>query len=131
MIITIGATTICDGADRSVDKSSGPTNVTINGAIKMQPAEYLRALHSEMISRDNRNGAISFTINRLLASEEAATAWAFLHAATVTRAGTLTITLGATATQMLNSVIQNISCTPIGRSVKVTYNIIGGQLEAV
>ena len=131
MVITLGASILCDGATRALNKSCGPApGWSISGRISTQPAEALRARNARVYDRGNEITTLQFEVTRLLASIEAAEQWALLHAATVARSGTLTITTGI-ALRMLLSVLQEPKCTCVGCSVRVAYTINGGGMEVV
>ena len=129
MVITIGGYTLCDGADRSVNKSAGPSNLSLSGTIKTQAAEYLRAADAVIISRGNRTSELTFSVKRQCSSESAAEAWAMLHPVTATRSGTVVMSCGGSGSvNMYNAVLEHIGCSLIGATVLITYRITGGQL---
>lgn len=129
MTITIGSDSLCDGADRAVDKSAGPSGLSLSGAIGAQVQENLRADDVVIYNRKNRRSDLSFGVKRQCASIGAAETWAMLHPVTVTRSGTVTMTTGAGAVKMLNAVLTTVKCSTVGSTVLVDYAIAGGKLE--
>jgi hypothetical protein len=129
MQITIASYSLCDGADRTVNKSAGPANLTITGKIEAQLVPYLRSTDITVCNRGNRSTEISFHVAHLCASPEAAEDWAILHPVTATRSGTVTFTGNGYSLRLLTAVLTTITCATIGATVMVTYTIIGGKLE--
>lgn len=129
MIIQIAGTTICDGADRSANKSAGPSGLTIVGSVEMQPGKYIRATSAEYFNRGNQTNQVSFSISRAHSSVAAAEAWMLMHTVTVPRAGTVTFNLGSTSYRLLNAVLNIPKIEQVGVSVMVDYAITGGLME--
>ena len=131
MIITLGASTLCDGVTRALNKSAGPASGwSVSGRISTQIGEKLRASNASVWNRGNQVTTLQFDIMRLLASADAAEQWALMHAATVAREGVLTIVCGATL-RMAMAILQEPKCIGYGASVKVSYTIIGDGMEVV
>lgn len=131
MIITIGSDIICDGADRSQDKNSGPSNYRMSGDVTEQIAEFLRADDVTVYNRKNRKAQVSFDVKRLCASVDAAETYCNMHPWTVTRSGTLTITTTGGSLRILTATLKTVSCTFTGATVFVSYLIIGGKVEPI
>lgn len=129
MIITLGATTLCDGPTRAVDKSGGPADLSIGGRSQTQPVYPIRAPASTQIGRGNLVTTVSFRVTRLLSTVALAEMWAAAHPGAVVRTGTLTVTEGATSKTMVNAHLGDVQCRHIGASVMVTYRIEGGVLS--
>ena len=127
MTITIGSSTLCDGATRAVDKSCGPVGLQIDGRQAVQPVAAIRAAATRFYDRLNHATTISFSVAHLCADAATAAAWALTHAATVARSGTLTFTGVAT---MANAVLEDVAVAHQGATVMVHYVIRGGQLVA-
>jgi len=128
MIITLGGYTLCDGPDRSVNKSAGPSDFTLVGNLDAQTSKPLRAVNATCFNRGNRVTEVSFTVRRLHASVSAALLWAVQHPVTVTRSGTLVLTGGG---QLLTAVLDRISIRHVGVTVFADYHITGGKLEQI
>ncbi len=131
MKITLGATTLCDGADRAADKSAGPSGLRVSGRVRTDVANRLRAAHAVVFNRKNHASEVSFSVVRKLASVAAAETFCTLHPATVVREGTATFGEGAGAVQMPGAVLEEATCTHTGLSVHIQYRLAGGKLEEV
>lgn len=129
MVITLGGSTLCDGADRSVNKSAGPSDWHLIGDKAAQTAEHLRADDAEAYDRGNRTSEMTFKVKRQCSSESAAEAWATLHSVTVARSGTAAIICGGTTINMLYAQLEHIDCSYVGATVFVDYRIRGGRLQ--
>ncbi|MFO7534714.1 MAG: hypothetical protein R6X19_03365 [Kiritimatiellia bacterium] len=129
MLISLGGTTLCDGPTRAVDKSGGPADLAVNGRILTQPVFPIRATASTVLWRANLATTVTFRVTRLFSTVAAAEMWAVAHPGSVVRAGTLTITEGATSKTMVNANLEDVQCRHVGASVIVTYKIIGGVLS--
>ena len=128
MIISLGASVLCDGPTRDLNKSSGPApGMRIQGKIGQQTAEALRAADIRIFPRGNRRTTASFEVIRLLASPDAAEEWAWLHPASVVTSGTLVIVLSVATLNMPTTVL-DVDCLPMGASVKISYTAVGGGL---
>lgn len=131
MIIKIGNDTLCDGADRGVDKSCGPAP---GGIIAGNPIEQgirpLRARWAQMLNREGETTTLQFSVTRLCSTPAAAWQWAVLHHATVTRSGTVILTDTGLGVRILNCVLVP-KCVPDGASVHVSYAITGGKAEVI
>ena len=128
MQITLGAETICDGADRSVDKSAGPADLVVSGPISMQVGEFLRATAIQAFNRNNLRSEVSFGIKRQLSTVAAAAMYCFSHPAGVTRSGTLAIADGVSTASIANCVLETCTCRQIGCTVLVDYKLTGGAI---
>lgn len=128
MTITLGSSTLCDGATREAGKSCGPSRLVINGRQVLQPVAAIRAAAVRFHDRLNHSTTVSFSVARLHADAAAAAAWALTHAATVARSGTLTFT-GVAA--MANAVLEDVTVEQQGATVIAHYVIRGGLLAAV
>lgn len=130
MTITLGTSTLCDGADRSQDKNAGPAGLSISGAIAGQTAEYLRATSAKRLERGNRSHEVAFTVHRLCANVAAANQFALTHAATVARSGTLTFVDETTIATLSDCILDQVQADAIGRTVRIAYRLSGGVMTA-
>lgn len=131
MTITIGTDSLCDGADRSVDKNAGPSNFVMTGSLSPQVAEYIRADDVTVFNRKNRKSELAFDVKRQCSSVAAAESLAALYPWTVTRSGTLTITTTAGAVRILTAVLDVVRCSHDGATVFISYHAVGGKVEVV
>ena len=128
MTITLGSSTLCDGATREAGKSCGPSRLVVGGRIALQPVAGIRAAAMRFHDRLNHSTTISFSVARLCTDAAAAAAWALTHAATVARSGTLTFAGVAT---MAYAVLEDVDVEQQGATVIAHYVIRGGLLAAV
>ena len=128
MIIQLGGDTLCDGADRAVDKNAGPANLSVSAPVSAQVADFLRSAAVQVFNRQNMRAEVSFEVKRQLGSVAAAAIYCFSHPAAIARSGTLTIQEGQTAS-IANTVLETVNCTQIGATVHIAYKLTGGAIS--
>jgi hypothetical protein len=94
MQITYGALTLCDGADRTSGKYTGPRNLRIGDTRTIQVSPVIGAAAPRIDARGNRAVSIAFEVERLHA--DVATAQAHILALYATIVGQADLTLGTT-----------------------------------
>jgi hypothetical protein len=133
LLITItdgsGTTTLCDGAERGVNKSTGPRELRVAGPVEAQQAKFFRGAAGKVWNRGNRLVSVSWSVTRELASVGAAEEFCVEHVATVKREHTIAF-VAATGTKTLtDAVLVGVACAHIGLAVKIDYQAIGGALS--
>lgn len=126
--ITDGVTTqrLCDGPDRSANKSTGPDNLVVDGPVTPDAADFLRATNAKVYNRGNLVHDISWTVRRLLASVALAEDYALEHPQTVLR-GTQLLLITATGTRTFSyGTLVGCRCRHVGATVFIDYRFSGG-----
>ena len=126
-------TTLCDGATRDVDKSSGPVEIAMSAPGVVDPQGATRATEMKVRERGNVSTRITFQVLRRCSDDQAATAWLALHLATVVRKDTLIMLadsgIGKTVTITVPYVaMEEPAGRQMGASVMLTYKLSGGRM---
>ncbi len=129
MLIALAETNLCDGPLRETGKNCGPEDFAVGGKTMSQPISAIRAAASTVYGRGNLLTTVAFKISRHFGSVSDAAVWAATYPGSVVRAGTLTVTEGATSKTMANASLEDVQCRHIGASVFVSYRILGGVLS--
>jgi len=124
-------TVLCDGADPSLDKSAGPSDLRIRGTVNVQVAEALRAVGVTVHNRSNARSELSFGVARECASVAAAELWIAQHLVACPRAGAVKLLAsesggGLVIITLASAAIPDITFEQFGVAVVVNYQIIGG-----
>jgi hypothetical protein len=124
-------TVLCDGADPSLDRSAGPSDLRIRGSVNIQTAEALRAVGVTVHDRGNGRSEISFAVARECASVAAAEVWIAQHLVNCPRVGAVKLLAsesggGLTIVTLAIAAIPDISFEHVGVAVIVSYTIVGG-----
>jgi hypothetical protein len=130
VIITLGETNLCDGWDRAVNKSTGPTQFHLSAPISVQLAEYLRATFAVPIARGNAKPELSFSVHHLSETVSDSERWMFEHVLAVPRSGTMTLTpdSGGSGITLANAVLDNPQFTFFGCTIIVQYHLLSGTI---
>lgn len=132
---------LCDGEDRGLDKSRGPSGFAIGRQSVIEPAPGIRAKGVLPLSRGNVAYTISFEVFRECASQAAAIAWALTHCAALdtidadvatnqpTKKMSLSVT-GPGYDKTITPVVLGPVSVPkfMGVSVAITYQFISGAM---
>ena len=124
-------TVLCDGPDRSVGKSAGPSGLAITSTGGRRIAERLHAEYVDVQNTYNIRTTVSFAVRRLMSNYESALAWAVSHASSCLRFGTLEChspSLAAAVT-LANAGLVIAKLDVLGATATVQYDIVGGQLS--
>ena len=123
---------LCDGAAREIGKRCGPQGFARNGRRVAQEEDLFRATAGVIYSRGNARTVISFGVSINFATVEDAEAWLLLHSTELPGSGVVTFEAGngGPSRQLLSAVIVADGAQHIGTSVRVQYEIHGGQMTA-
>jgi hypothetical protein len=124
---------LVDGPHRGVNKQVGPSALRIVAETQVDPKMRLRASYQVPVDRGNIGISVSFGMRRECSSHSAAAAWLLRHISTVLRSGTLYLIQTGPSNeriylQVSNAVLRLADHAMDGVSVRVEYQIVGGEL---
>lgn len=125
---------LCHGPVPGVGKHMGPlSGMRINGAVRSQDAEILRAVNAVPYNRGNKTVRVSFSVLREFAISPDAEKFCWTYQRDVLRSGSLKL-MSETAVRrgliltLANTVLDDVQTEFIGLSVMINYTLHGGAL---
>lgn len=129
MKVTIGATVVCDGADRTNGIAFG---FKVNGSGLAQVEAFLRADSVSVFARGNRSNVVSFSVSTVHANEGVAMAHAMAHADSFAAVEQVVFELTAPGvsggTFHFTAALVQVASEYIGATTISTYTLTGGKL---
>lgn len=126
---------LCDGALRGVNKSAGPRGFTYTGQEQRQVAQFFRAKTARVFPRGNGLDEFRFSVLRECASTDEAALWLLTHRMALpknddpdTTPLTVEFWQGDAKVMLQNADVQLIGGRPVGLTLELEYDIVGGPL---